>query len=401
MTRVLDRAEARRVFLYLQGLCGSPGRRIDATDVQRLINSIGFVQVDSINTVARAHHHILFARNQTYRPAMLTGLLENERGLFENWTHDASIIPCGAFAYWRHRFARERERLSRRWTNWHGGDFKQELARVRDRIRIDGPAGSRDFDRHDNRKEPGWWNWNPGKVALEYLWRTGEIAVARRDNFAKVYDLAERVIPAADFERRVSHDTFVDWACRSALEKLGIATSGEIAAFYDLITPQEAKDWCAARTDETHVPVEIVLEDGARRKAVARADIDDVLNDAPDPPRRVRALSPFDPVLRDRKRAERLFGFSYRIEVFVPAPKRVYGYYVFPLLEGERLIGRADVTCRRAEGTLLVSALWPEPRVRFGTQRMDLLEAELTRIARFTGMERVVFADDWRRAPKA
>ncbi|WP_349358513.1 DNA glycosylase AlkZ-like family protein [Stappia sp.] len=399
MALALAHRDVARVFLHLQGLGDPPGAKLDRAGLEQLIGGLGFVQVDSINTVARAHHQILFARNQTYRPKMLVRLLERDRALFENWTHDASLIPVAAWPYWRHRFARERERLRHRWANWHGRDFHDELDTVLARIRDRGPAGARDFDRHDARKEPGWWNWNPGKAALEYLWRTGEIAVTRRENFAKIYDLSSRVIPPEHYERRVTHDAFVDWACRSALERLGVATSGEIAAFYDLVTPEEAKAWCAAQDDATHVPVQIVLADGARRPALARPDIQDLIETAGDLPPRVRVLSPFDPVLRDRKRAERLFGFSYRIEVFVPAPRRVYGYYVFPLLEGERLIGRIDMICRRADGVLEVSAFWPERGVRFGAGRRDRLEAELARMARFTGMEHVVFADGWLRPP--
>ncbi|SDU39047.1 winged helix-turn-helix domain-containing protein [Stappia sp. ES.058] len=398
MSPTIASDDLRRTFLHLQGLSGAPGRKIDTDGCRALVQDIGFVQVDSINTVARAHHQILFSRNQTYRPDQLTRLLEVRRDLFENWTHDASCIPVEFYPLWRHRFARERERMTARWTNWHGHDFKDELDRVLARIRNHGPAGTRDFDRNGPRKEPGWWNWHPGKAALEYLWRTGEIAVTRRENFAKIYDLAERVIPPEHFNREIPHDTFVDAVCDGALHRLGVATSGEIAAFFDLVTPAEAADWCA-RNAGGQIRRVNVEGHSDRREAFARADIDKLLADVPDPPKRLRVLSPFDPVLRDRKRAERLFDFRYRIEVFVPAPKRVYGYYVFPLLEGDRIVGRIDMICRRADGNLVVTALWPERGVRFGAGRMDRLEAELTRMARFTGMEKLVFEDGWRREP--
>ena len=398
MSLAIASTALRRTFLHLQGLSGAPGRKIDTDGCRALVQDLGFVQVDSINTVARAHHQILFSRNQTYRPGQLTRLLEVRRDLFENWTHDASCIPVEFFPLWRHRFARERERMKARWTNWHGHDFKAELDRVLARIRDHGPAGTRDFDRDGPRKEPGWWNWHPGKAALEYLWRTGEIAVTRRENFAKIYDLAERVIPPEHFEREIPHDAFVDTVCDAAIQRLGVATSGEIAAFLDLVTPAEAADWCAANAGGRLREV-TVESAGGRRAAFARADIEACLRDTPDPPKRLRVLSPFDPVLRDRKRAERLFDFSYRIEVFVPAPKRVYGYYVFPLLEGERIVGRIDMACKRADGTLAVKALWPERGVRFTRGRQDRLEAELQRMARFTGMETVAFEDGWMRDP--
>lgn len=376
MTMILAREDLRRVFLFLQGLCDPPGRRTDASGIAALIDRLGFVQVDSINTVTRAHHQILFSRNQTYREADLTRLLERDRALFENWTHDASVIPAPFWPYWRHRFARERERLKARWTTWHGHDFHGEIERVRDHVRHNGPSRARDFDAGRARREPGWWNWHPGKTALEYLWRCGEIAVAGRENFAKVYDLSERVIPEEHFAREVDHDAFVDWACRAALDRLGAATHGEIAAFFDLVRPDEAQAWCRREAGRSILPVEIETGAGERRRAAfARPDIATLIATAPAPPGRVRTLSPFDPVLRDRKRAERLFGFSYRIEVFVPAPQRTFGYYVFPLLEGDRLIGRLDMICRRAEGVLEVTALWPEPGLRLGEGRLARIEA--------------------------
>lgn len=393
-------ADLRRVFLHLQGLSDVPSRRLGQAELCDIIDRLGFVQVDSINTVTRAHHQILFSRNQTYRETQLTGLLERDRAVFENWTHDAAVIPSSAYPYWRHRFARQRDRLKARWTNWHGHDFHGEIDRVREHVRANGPSRGRDFDGERARKEPGWWNWQPGKTALEYLWRTGEIAVTARDNFAKVYDLSERVIPREHFEQDVSHEAFVDWTCREALQRLGVATSGEIAAFYDLVSPEEAKAWCSEQVGVTILPVEIDFGPGQpKRASVARPDIETLLSEAPEAPARVRTLSPFDPVLRDRKRAERLFGFSYRIEVFVPAAKRSYGYYVYPIMEKDRMIGRADMICRRAEGELLVTAFWPERGVRLGEGRLARLEAEFARMARFTGMERVVFAEGWRREP--
>jgi uncharacterized protein YcaQ len=242
----------------------------------------------------------------------------------------------------------------------------------------------------------GWWNWHPNKTALEYHWRTGKFAIAGRTNFQKVYDLVERVIPAAFHVPEVDYDQFVDWACRSALERLGFATSGEIAAFWDLLTPQEAKGWVEAHRDEL---CEVLIEPalgGKPRPSFAFADFPASLDAHPEAPARLRVLSPFDPTLRDRNRTERLFGFFYRIEIFVPEPKREYGYYVFPLLEGDRLIGRIDMKADRKAGTLDVKRLWLEPGIKPSAGRLEKLEAELDRLARFTGVEKVVLLDGWR-----
>lgn len=384
---------ARKIFLERQGLSRSPTKALGRDGLYDLIHDLGFVQVDSIQWVERAHHQILFSRNQTYRPKDLQHLLENDRSLFEHWTHDASVIPSAFFPYWKHRFVRREERIRQNWAKWQGDGFDQAFEETYTRIRDHGPVMARDVKAEDH-KSGGWWNWHPSKTALEFLWHTGKLSIARREGFQKVYDLSERVIPAEHHSAEVDHDTFVDWACRAALTRLGFATSGEIAAFFDIVTPDEAKAWVIAHRDELQ---ELALEtvDGKSRASFAFADNVASLLDAPEPPARIRVLSPFDPLIRDRNRTERLFGFFYRIEVFVPEPKRQYGYYVFPLLEGDRLIGRIDMKAERKEGVLDVRRLWLEPGVKPTAGRLDKLEAELQRVARFAGMEAVRLQPGW------
>jgi hypothetical protein len=358
---------------------------------------------------------ILFARNQTYRQKDLKHLLERERSLFENWTHDASIIPTRFYPFWRHRFQRERERLRERWRSSRREGFEAEFDQMLQRIASEGPVMSRDMaashrtagdepegepsaPQAGKQANSGWWNWHPSKTALEYLWRTGELAVCRREAFQKVYDLSERVVPDCHREPEVDREAFVDWACGDALDRLGFATSGEIAAFFDLASASEARAWCAARLGKDLIEIDVECVAGAKpRRAFARPDLLDRLDAFPEPPGRLRVLSPFDPLIRDRNRAERLFGFQYRIEIFVPAGNRRYGYYVFPLMQGDRLIGRIDMICRRKTGELAVTGLWLEPKVRASKGRLAALEAELDRLRRFTGMERVVFEDGWLR----
>jgi len=398
MAILLSNADARRIFLAKQGL-SRPRGALTKAGLLELIHEIGFVQVDSIATVERAHHHILFARNPSYRRAHLAALLEKDGELFEHWTHDAAIIPSAFFVYWKHRFARSRLRLIERWRSWHENGFEAYVDHVLERVTREGRLMARDFEQDPElgkRPAGGWWNWHPEKTALEYHWRTGHLAIAAREGFQKVYDLAERVIPPRHFHGEVGEAEFIDWACTGALERLGFATSGEIAAFWDLVTPEEAKAWVEANSTRLE-PVAITLADGSRpRAAHAFAGSAPVFDALPPPPSRLRVLSPFDPLLRDRNRAERLFGFNYRIEVFVPAAKRVWGYYVFPLLEGNRLIGRIDMKADRRAGTLDVRRLWLEPGVRASAGRLDALDAELARIARFAGVERTVHLDGWR-----
>ncbi|MBE9553166.1 MAG: YcaQ family DNA glycosylase [Proteobacteria bacterium] len=405
MTLPIPNAQARRLFLHLQGLSSPPTRKLTRPGLLSLIEELGFVQVDSINTVERAHHMILFARNQTYAKADLAGLLERDRGLFENWTHDASIIPTAFYPYWEQRFTRDAASLRARWRDWRREGFEEILDEILEHVRDQGPAMSRHLrrprDASADSASGGWWDWHPSKTALEYLWRTGALAVDRREGFQKVYDLTERVIPAAHRgvtaggggDAQGSGD-FVDWFCRGALDRLGIATAGEIAAFWDAVTPDEARAWCRERLGRELIEVEIEPADGSKpRVAFARPGILGRAAAAPEPPGRLRVLSPFDPLIRDRARARRLFGFDYRIEVFVPAAKRTYGYYVFPLLEGDRLIGRIDMKCDRGEGVLRVTGLWLEPGIKLTAARRRALDSELDRQRRFAGAERVEYVD--------
>jgi uncharacterized protein YcaQ len=366
-----------------------------------MIEEMGFVQIDSIATVERAHHMIPFARNETYRPRLLTHLLEKDRALFENWTHDASIIPTRFFPFWRPRFRRESERLRRVYRDWHGADFESHLAELVSHIRKHGPVMARDFNHLRPETARGWWDWHPAKTALEFLWRTGRLAICRRQGFQKVYDLYENVIPAAHCRDEVDAQVFSEWKCRSAIDRLGIATAGELSSFWNSISPAETKHWCTQQLRRGSLR-EVLVEtaDGsAPRKAFARPELVESLSDILEAPSRLRILSPFDPVIRDRKRLVRLFGFDYRIEIFVPAAKRRYGYYVFPLLEGERFVGRLEVKLDKNADALTVTSLWPEPKVTWGKTRQARLEAELERHRRFVGATRILFANAWLRDP--
>ncbi len=395
---LIPNERARRIFLDRHALAEPPLGAASGAALAGLVERIGFVQVDSINTVARAHDMILWSRRQGFRPPALARLIERDRALWEHWTHDASILPMAVWPMWRHRFARDAERLHAQWRRWFREGYEAQFGAILDRIARDGPVTSAEVGAGEVRGKGGWWDWHPSKTALEWLWRTGHLAITRREGFRKVYDLTERVIPAAVRSVEVEDAAVVDWACRSALERLGFATAGEVAAYWNAIRPDEAKAWLAAALRAGEVK-EVSVEGASGLQKRCYALPGQAALDPPAPPARLRVLSPFDPALRDRARAEFLFGFRYRIEVFVPEPKRVFGYYVFPLLEGARLVARIDV--KRRDGVLAVRALWPEPEVAFGKGRQARLEAELDRLAVFAGCDRVEWATGWLRAPQA
>jgi uncharacterized protein YcaQ len=395
---ILPNRDARKLFLARHGLLAPPR----TTPVADLLDGLGFVQVDSVLTLARAHDLILWSRSPGYRPKDLQTFVKR-RGGFEHWTHDASVLPMEAWPHWRHRFSRDRARMDVRWDAWQGPDFRDALDRTLRHVADQGGTKSSDLLGDAPRKEPGqnagWWNWHPSKVALEYLWRVGELSVSHREGFQKVYDLTERVVPGPIRAKAPTLDETVAWAANAALDRLGFATPGEIAAFFDLLTPHEAQAWAhdaLACGDVQEVRVEGA--DGKLRRSLARPGTLEEAASLPEPGDRLRLLSPFDPALRDRARAERLFGFRYRIEIFVPAPQRVFAYYVFPLLEGLRPVARTEVVAQN--GTLTLRALWPEPGLRWTKGRTDRLLAELDRLSRLTGSDRVELQDGWLREPK-
>lgn len=398
MSQILPNPRARRLFLHRHALAEAPTGAAHGAALASLIRRIGFVQVDSINTVARAHDMILFSRRQSYQPAALKVLLETDRALWEHWTHDASILPVETYSYWHHRFDRSAERMRANWDKWFRDGFADQFDTILSRIERDGPVSTSDVGEGEARSKGGWWDWNPSKTALEWLWRTGQLAITRRDGFQKVYDLTERVIPLPHRATRPDMPAMIDWACGSALDHLGFADATQLRAYWHSVTPAEVKSWLTRALASGAVEeVQIEGASGDLRRAYARPGVIAEAAAAPEPTQRLRILPPFDPALRDRDRAEFLFGFRYRIEVFVPEAKRSYGYYVFPILEGDRLIGRIDVKAFRDAQALRVKAVWPEAGVAFGTGRVQRLEAELTRLARFSGCERVEFLDGWRR----
>jgi len=196
MTRPqIDNRTARRLFLDLHMLLGKRSGAGKGADLQSVIDRLGFVQIDSVNTLARAHDLILWSRRQQYRAPNLPKLLKT-RGAFEHWTHDASVITMSSFPMWRHKFAKDKSFMDRRWDAWRREGFRDKLDAVLQQITDQGACSSMDVGSDEKRKSGGWWDWHPSKTALEYLWRSGEIAVSHRQGFRKHYDLN---LPMAHF----------------------------------------------------------------------------------------------------------------------------------------------------------------------------------------------------------
>ena len=383
MLEISNRA-ARHIFLDRHALSTRPKGPVNEADVHTLIHKLGFVQLDSVNAVERAHHMILFSRQSGYQREMLATLHHDNHKLFEHWTHDASLIPMDFYPHWHHRFAAAKSRLDHpRWASRIGADADKVITRVRRHIRKNGPTMARDFE---DKGGGGWWGWGPSKTALEYLWRTGELAICHREGFEKVYDLASSTIPDELRKARPSRNQTIDWAARAALTRLGIATHQELAAFFALISIAEAKVWTSAALKRGDIiEVAVTSHDGSRKSALALPGIENEIATLDGPETCLRFLSPFDPAIRDRKRTRALFGFDYTIEIFVPEKKRKFGYYVLPILDGDRFIGRADIKAHRADERLEVKGLWLEQGLKLDKTRKRAIEHALHELGKFTG----------------
>jgi uncharacterized protein YcaQ len=385
----LSNRDARRLLLHALDLAGTPTGKLNLIG---LIERLGFVQLDTIRVVARAHDHILWSRNQHYREPMLNKLLAKERAVFEHFTHDASVLPMSTYPIWRRQFRRMEVKLRR--SAWYGSmpDFTG-LAEIKTRIAKEGPLSTHAFDSVCADKSVAWRR-PPHKQALDFMWHVGELSTSHRENFVKFYDLTERVIPKPYLEDERPDEEQLDWLCQEALDRLAFASCGDIQRFWEAASIVEVKLWSEAKERSlTEVMVETAAGDWVQ--LMAPVDIEHRLQTLPAPTTRLRILNPFDPLVRDRTRLKRLFNFDYRIEIYVPAAKRRYGYYVFPMLEGDRFVGRIEVRAERVEGLLNVINLWWEPGVRMSAGRQEKLEAELTRLARFVGVERIT----WREKP--
>ena len=368
----IENRDARRLWLAAQGLASAPTGPLDTLSI---IRQLGFVQLDTIRVVSRAHHHILWNRNQHYREPMLNKLLAGQRQLFEHYTHDASVLPIEFYPMWQRQFTRMKQRIDRA---GYFSSMSDEVGReaIRQRIAQEGPLSTHAFDTRVEGPK-AMWSRPPHKLALDYMWYCGELATSHRENFKKFYDLSHQVIPPEFRAANHTDETQINWLCEGALQRLGFATPGEIQRFWDATNAAEVRHWAAQNSRELQ-QVELQAADGSWSTALALPDIENRLAAVQSPTSRLRILNPFDPVIRDRARLKRLFGFDYRIEIFVPAASRKWGYYVFPLLEGDRFVGRLEARADRVKSQLTVLNLWSEPKIPWTSARAAKLDAELS-----------------------
>jgi uncharacterized protein YcaQ len=372
-------------MLAAQGLDRRPRRRAKKADVLAAIRRMGTLQIDTISVVARSPYLVLWTRIGDYEPRWLDALLA-ERRLFEYWSHEACFLPVEDYPLYRHRM------LDHGWAGWRYAHkwmdaHRDDAARLLQHVREHGEVRSTDFERRDTRG--GWWSWKPEKRMLESLFTAGELMIARREGFQRIYDLRERILPLWDDARLPSTDEVRRALVLKAVRAMGIAKAKWVADYFrmDKTSTMLLPDRLADEGALTRVAVEgwkepgFIHPDHAETAASAAAGrLKPVLT---------TLLSPFDPLIWDRGRASEMFGFEYRIEVYTPGPKRVYGYYVLPILHRGRLIGRIDPKAHRKEGVFEVKALHLEPGVRLTDRMAREVAVAIRDLARWHGTPRV------------
>ncbi len=389
----LSAAQARRIALAAQGFASPrPTATPDRRHLRRVLNHTGLLQIDSVNVFQRAHYGPAFSRVGSYPSALLDRLAYKDRELFEYWGHEAALLPVDLHPLMRWRMRRA-ESLVDRWG--HIAKVVRErpgyIEHILDAVRAHGPITAGELAKDEKRTKDNWgWNWSDAKTTLEYLFYAGAVTAADRRNFERVYDLTERVIPRAILDRPTPGD---DTAHRELLHIAarchGIATAADLADYFRLKVPV-ARPRLGELVDEGRL-VEAQVEGWAQPA---------YLFPGTTIPRRVNAralLVPFDPLIWERARTQRLFGFRYRIEIYVPAPKRTHGYYVLPFLLGEHLVARVDLKSDRQAGLLRVQSAWAEPGAPDATA--GELAAELRTTATWLGLDDVVVADRGDLAP--
>jgi uncharacterized protein YcaQ len=375
----LSAAEARRLALGAQGFAESrPEHEPNGWDLRRAIARAGLFQIDSVNVLERAHYLPAFSRLGPYPRELLDRAYGRApRRLFEYWGHEASLLPVEVHPLLRWR-------MERAATDAWGGmrrvqaERPELVAEVLEQVRERGPIAASELEHDGPRRTGPWWDWSDAKRAIEFLFWSGQVTSARRRRFERLYDLPQRVLPPKVLATPTPEPAEAQRELlRIAARRLGVAAERDLRDFFRL-SAADAKPRIAELVEAGEL-LEVEVEGWGRTRGL--------LDPSARIPRRVDAaalIGPFDPLIWERERVRRLFGFEFRLEIYVPAAKRRHGYYVLPFLLGDRLVARVDLKSDRAAGVLRVRALHLEPSAPAHTR--DALAAELDAMAGWLGL---------------
>jgi uncharacterized protein YcaQ len=382
----LSSAEARRLALNSLGFGAKKPARAGLAHVRATAARLSAIQIDSVNVLARAHYLPTFSRYGPYPMSALDDLAHKRRELFEYWGHAACFLPIELYPFMRWRMNGQAE-------GWAAIDKKREafIEAVYHEVAQRGPISAGDISIGGKSTGP-WWGWSEGKRAIEFLFRQGRVVIAGRRNFERLYDVPERVFPRAVLERTpvADRDAKKELLVRAA-RAMGVGTAKHIAQYFHVDAWWDRSSVDGRRPPaQTHLLFEELVED--RRLERVRVEgwkQPAFLVPGARVPRSVDAraiVSPFDPVLWERAWTSAVFGFDYQIEIYVPAPKRIYGYYVLPFLMGDRFAARVDLKADRKTSRLIVHAAYLEPNAD-AAEVAAALGGELRSMARWLSLE--------------
>lgn len=378
----------QRVALQSQGLSKTQPFGKGKKAVLAALEHLGYVQIDTLAVVERAHHHILWSRVPDYRVEYLDRLVA-ERKVFEFWFHAASFLPMRDF-----RFALPKMlQYKRGEAPFYSGLDPKILEHVKDRIRIDGPQKARDFE-SPGKKSGSWWDWKPAKKALEKLFMQGDLMVSRREGMEKVYDLTERVLPASVDTTEPSPVEYAEYLVKTHLRAYGITTQKQIVHEKKGMTLRKN----VAHVLHSMVEARTIQAIHAAGMPTFFADPEVIDSQVRKPLPDIRLLSPFDNSVIHRERLALLFDFDFRLECYTPKEKRQYGYFCIPILFGDEFLGRVDCKAHRKIGLLELIHLHIENKALNVYRWLDAWVIALRRFAEFNGCHSIQLT---RVSPKA
>jgi len=358
--------EAQTIILTGQKLIGP------TQNPQQIIEHLGYVQIDTISVVERAHHHVFWTRNHSYRPIDLEQLVKS-RKVFEYWSHAASYLPMNEY-----RFSLPMKRAFRKKeTSWFPRDAKL-MSAVLKRIGIEGALRAKDFE-NSKKGKTGWWDWKPAKNALERLFLEGSLEITRREGFQKVYDLPERVIPNLVDTTMPTDQEYTRFLIHRTLRHHGLATVGEIAYLKRRETKIDVQKRLAEMLENGEV-IQVDVEGITDTYFAFSGALDNIISSRSN----ILILSPFDNMVIQRKKLKAFFNFNYKIECYIPAKKRKYGYFCLPVFNGSKAIARIDCKADRQNQQLLIHSVHYEKGFD-QTFSWPKLESRLKSFARFNG----------------
>ena len=392
----ISSSEAKEIIIERQLLNGKHKPGAGRKGTADIINKLGYIQIDTISVINRSHHHTLWTRNGKYSETHLHDLQTKDKAIYEYWGHAMSYLPMEDYRYSIQRMENFNVPGSQ-WVKARYDKSQKYFDHVLERIKNEGKLSSNDFERESDQKAGTWWDWKPTKMALEYLFWQGDLMVAERKGFQKYYDLTERVLPSDVNTTKPANDELAEYFVRKALSALGIANKREITRFMqpgrttvsdlqvvDLKTMEkaiqqllESREITAITIDdkkEINYALTEILESKRRRRKQNE---------------KIFLLSPFDNFIIQRERLKRLFNFDYTIECYVPEPKRIYGYFVLPILWGSSVVGRLDPKADRKNSTLIINNLHFEENFAAHNEILAQLADKLVEFAGFNNCRKI------------